>query len=218
MSLVAQLTAARASIQQIGQPILFSIGMFGTLLNIAIFNRRTMKQNSCALYFHANSWSNLFCLTWGVLASMLAFFTKNNPASYNVAYCKIRFYMINFAQYSSRAFLILACLDRFLLCSTSVRQRKFCRPKIAKLIIVLTTIVCGLLTIYALIAYQPGQRIIPCASAIPSAIIYETIATWLFLLSIPAISMSIFSGLIIYRLRQNAKRMRRDRVSQTKSK
>mgnify|MGYP001033585652 FL=1 len=211
-SYVLQLNAARSSIQQIGQSTLFAIGMIGTLLNIGIFCRRTMRHNSCALYFHANSWANFICLTWGVLASMLATFTKNNPAAYNQAYCKIRFYMINFGQYSSRAFLILACLDRFFLCSTSVRQRNFCRPKTAKLVIGLTTIICGLLTSYILVVYQPGQRLIPCSSATASAIIYETIATWLFILSIPAISMSVFSGLIIKRLRENAKRVRHDRV------
>jgi hypothetical protein len=58
--MVIQLNIARAAIQQIGQPILFTIGC---ILNIAIFIRPSMRQNSCAIYFHANSWANFFCLT-----------------------------------------------------------------------------------------------------------------------------------------------------------
>jgi hypothetical protein len=105
-----------------------------------------MRQNSCAIYFHANSWANFFCLTWGILASMLAFFTKNNPADYDVVYCKIRFYMINFSQWSSRTFLVLACFDRFFLCSTSVHQRNLCRPVIAKKVIVFNSVYLCLFT------------------------------------------------------------------------
>jgi hypothetical protein len=55
--MVIQLNIARAAIQQ---PILFTIGC---ILNIVIFVRPSMRQNSCAIYFHANSWANFFCLT-----------------------------------------------------------------------------------------------------------------------------------------------------------
>jgi hypothetical protein len=67
-SAVINLNIARAAVQQIGQPILFTIGMIGCILNIAIFVRPSMRQNFCAIYFHASSWANLFYLTWGVLA------------------------------------------------------------------------------------------------------------------------------------------------------
>jgi hypothetical protein len=211
--MVLHLNAARAAVQQIGQPMLFTIGMIGCILNILIFIRPSMRQNSCAIYFHASSWANFFCLTWGVLASMLAFFTKNNPASYNVVYCKIRFYMINFSQWSSRGFVVLACFDRFFLCSTSVHQRNFCRPAIAKKAIALTTFICACLPIYILVTYQPGPYIIPCYLTTVAAEIFETVLIWLFTLTIPTLSMSILSGLIIRRLKQNAKRVGREKVS-----
>ena len=211
MSLVAQLTAARTTIQRIGQPILFTVGMIGTLLNIGIFCRRTMRQNSCAWYFHANSWANLICLTWGVLASMLATFTRNNPATYNEAYCKIRYFMINFGQYLSRIFLVLACLDRLLLCSTSVRQRNFCQPKIARKLIIITLLFSALASIHVPITYKIDSNIV-CGTTIPFLVIYETVSIWLFLLFAPALLMSIFSVLILIKLKQNAKRVGRDHV------
>ncbi len=207
------LNIARAAVQQYGQPVLFTIGIIGCILNIGIFVRPAMRQNSCAIYFHASLWATLFCLTWGVLASMLAFFTKNNPAAYDDVYCKIRFYMINFSQWSSRAFVILACLDRLFLCSTSVRQRLFCRPTIAKKVVVLTTFICACLPIYILITYKSHQIILPCMVIGMAATTFETVSTWLFIFAIPILPMSILSGLIIRRLKENAKRIGREKVS-----
>jgi len=74
--MVIQLNIARAAVQQIGQPILFTIGMIGCILNILIFVRPSMRQNSCAIYFHANSWANFFCLTWGYTGKYASFFYK----------------------------------------------------------------------------------------------------------------------------------------------
>ncbi|CAF0830418.1 unnamed protein product [Adineta steineri] len=171
-----------------------------------------MRKNSCAIYFHASSWANFFCLTWGVLASMLAFITNNNPSNYSDVYCKIRNYMINFSQFSSRAFIILACLDRFLLCSTSVRQRQFCRPIIAIKMVVFAILICACLPIYILISYKSHQIIMPCMVTTQAANIYETISIWMLSVTIPTLSMSILSWLTIKRLKTNAKRVGREKI------
>jgi hypothetical protein len=42
---------------------------------------------------------------------------------------------------------------------------------------------------------------------------YETISYWVFTFAIPTLSMSILSGMIIRRLKQNAKRVGREKVS-----
>ncbi|UJR10887.1 hypothetical protein I4U23_015074 [Adineta vaga] len=210
--MIVNLNIARAGIQRYGQPLLFSIGIIGCILNIAIFLRPTMKQNSCAIYFHASSWANLFCLCWGVLASMLAFMTNNNPASYNVLYCKLRFFMINLAQYSSRAFIVLACLDRYCLCSTSVRQRNLCRANVAKKVVLLATFVSACLAIYVLISYGPVKGVLPCMVTTDAASIYETISFYLFTFTIPTLSMSVLSWLTVRRLKANAKRVGREKI------
>ncbi|CAF0978248.1 unnamed protein product [Adineta ricciae] len=213
--IVANLNIARAGIQRYGQPILFSVGILGCFLNILIFLRPSMRQNSCAIYFHASSWANLLCLCWGVLASMLAFFTGNNPASYNVVYCRIRFYMINFPQYASRAFVVLACLDRFLLCSTSVRQRQFCRANVAKRMVLLATFVCACLPIYILITYGPVNKLRPCMVTTDVGYVWEAVTAYMCTFIIPTVSMSILSWLTVRRLRQSAQRVGRDKITVT---
>ncbi|CAF1181713.1 unnamed protein product [Rotaria sordida] len=209
---VARLTAARIGIQHIGQPILFTLGMIGCTLNIAIFLRPSMRINSCAIYFHASSWANLFCLTWGLFVSMLASFTNNNPLTYNSAYCKIRYYILTGSQLASRACVVLACLDRFLLCSQSAQQRLFCRPSVAIKVMLITIVGCACLSIYVLIVYDsfPQQR--QCNVSSATGRIIDTTVLFLFNFGTPALLMSTLSGMIIWRLKQNAKRIGRQKV------
>ena len=210
---VAKLQAARTGIQFIGQPILFTFGMIGCILNIAIFLRRSMRTNSCAIYFHAGSWANLFCLTWGLLVSMLGAHITNNPLTYNSSYCKIRYYILTAAQLASRACVVLACLDRFLLCSQSVRQRSFCRASVAIKVVLITITSCACLSIYVLIVYDAFPQTRQCNTSSVAGKILDTIVLFVFNFGIPALSMSILSGLIIWRLKQNAKRLDHHRVS-----
>ena len=211
--IIVNLNIARAGIQRYGQPTLFAVGVVGCFLNILIFLRPSMRHNSCAIYFHASSWANLSCLCWGVLASMLVFFTGNNPASYSIVYCRIRFYMVGFSQYASRAFLILACLDRFLLCSTSVCQRQFCRVNVAKKMVPLATFICACLPMSVLITYGPVNKLRPCMVATEAGYIVETIIDYMFVFTLPTVSMTVLSSLTVRRLRQNARRVGRDKVS-----
>ena len=211
-SAVASMLSARYGIQQIGQPILFAFGMIGCILNIAIFLRPSMRSNSCAIYFHASSWANLFCLTWGLLISMFLVFIKNNPLPYNAAYCKIRFYILTASQLSSRACVVLACLDRFLLCSQSVRQRSFCRPNVAIKVALSTVCFCAFLSTYVLIVYDIFPSRHQCTTSSPTGKILDTIVLFVFNFGIPAVLMSTLIGLLIWRLRKNSKRMENQRV------
>ncbi|UJR06734.1 hypothetical protein I4U23_011023 [Adineta vaga] len=209
---VVNLNTARVGIQRFGQPILFTFGMIGCILNIAIFLRPLMRTNSCAIYFHASSWANLCCLTWGLFVSMLAFFTNTNPLTYNSVYCKIRYYILTASQLSSRACVVLACLDRFLLCSQSVRQRSFCRTRVAFKVMLITITSCACLSIYVLVVYDAFPQLRQCTTSTPVGKIIDTTVLFLFNFGTPAILMSTLSGMIIWRLKQNSTRIGRQKV------
>lgn len=215
-STVASLNAARSGIQLIGQPLLFALGMIGSILNIAIFLRRSMRTNSCAIYFHASSWANVFCLTWGLLVSLLSPYISNNPLTYNAPYCKIRYFLLTAFQLASRACVVLACLDRFLLCSQSVRQRSFCRASVAIKVVLTTVAMCACLSIYVLIIYNPFPQTRQCIASSATGKILDTTVLFLFNFGTPALLMSTLSAMIIWRLHQNAKRMGSQRVSRLK--
>ncbi|UJR17061.1 hypothetical protein I4U23_003958 [Adineta vaga] len=204
---VSDLNTARMGIQRFGQPILLTLGMIGCILNIAIFLRPTMRTNSCAIYFHASSWANLFCLTWGLFISMLAFFMNNNPLTYNSAYCKIRYYILTGSQLASRACVVLACLDRFLLCSQSIQQRSFCRANVAFKVMLITVAGCACLSTYVLVVYDAFPQARQCTTSSAAGKIIDTTVLFLFNFGTPAVLMSTLTGLIIWRLKQNGKRI-----------
>lgn len=212
-SAVARFYTVRSGIQHIGQPSLLAFGMIGCILNIAIFLRPSMRTNSCAIYFHASSWANLFCLTWGLLISLLGVFISNNPLVYNAAYCKIRYYILTASQLASRAYVVLACLDRFLLCSQSVRQRSFCRASVAIKVVLMTLSICACLSIYVLVVYNSFPQTRQCTTSSVTGKIIDTTVLFVFNFGTPAILMSTFSGMILWRLRKKAIRLDRQRVS-----
>ncbi|CAF1245770.1 unnamed protein product [Adineta ricciae] len=208
---VSRLVFARIGFQQVGQPILFTLGTIGCLLNICIFLRQSMRSNSCAMYFHTSSWANLFCLTWGLFIGMLGFFTNYYPIGYNSILCKTRYYLLTACQLISRGCVVMACLDRFLLCSPNVRYRSFCQRKTALKVIFLIILICLSLSIYVLIVYEPNSAF-NCTLNSATGRIIDTTVLFAFNFGIPALSMSSLCGLIIWRLKQNSQRFAQQRV------
>ncbi|CAF1557873.1 unnamed protein product [Adineta steineri] len=184
---VARLNAARIGIQHIGQPILLTLGMIGCILNIAIFLRPAMRTNSCAIYFHASLWANLQCLIWGLFISMLGAFLTNNPLTHNSAYCKIRYYILTGSQLASRASVAIKVMG-------------------------ITITSCACLSIYLLVVYDalPQARQCNVSSAVER--IMDTTVLFAFNFGTPALLMSALSALIIWRLKQNTKRIGYQRV------
>ncbi|UJR18279.1 hypothetical protein I4U23_005182 [Adineta vaga] len=209
---VVKLISARNGFLQIGQPILFILGTIGCLLNIIIFLRPSMRKNSCALYFHTSTWANLVCLTWGLFISMFSFFTNNNPLVYSSSLCKIRYYILTAAQLISRGCVVLACLDRLLLCSRNVQYRLFCQIKIAFKIICIIILSCLCLSIYVLFVYDSFPQTHQCTTNSSIGKIIDTTVLFVFNFGIPALFMSIFTGMMIWKLKQNARRFRQERI------
>ncbi|CAF1196627.1 unnamed protein product [Adineta steineri] len=184
---VARLNAARIGIQHIGQPILLTLSMTGCILNIAIFLRPAMRTNSCAIYFHASSWANLQCLIWGLFISMLGAFLTNNPLTYNSAYCKIRYYILTGSQLASRASVAIKVMG-------------------------ITITSCACLSIYLLIVYDALPQARQCNVSLAVERIMDTTVLFAFNFGTPALLMSALSALIIWRLKQNTKRIGHQRV------
>ena len=144
---------------------------------------------------------------------MLGVFVSNNPLPYNPAYCKMRYYVLTASQLASRACIVLACLDRLLLCSQSVRQRSFCRASVAIKVVSITIFICACLSAYVLIVYNAFPQTRQCTTSSPAGKILDTTVLFVFNFGIPAALMSTLSGMLLWRLKQNTKRMGRQKVS-----
>jgi hypothetical protein len=107
-----------------------SIGLLGNMINICILTRKNSLQNSCALYLLALSIANIFNLSLAVIPTIYAL-DHVDLTTYSSIYCRIRLYFVHTAIMVARTLLVVACIDRYALCSNQLRIRSFSTAKVA---------------------------------------------------------------------------------------
>ena len=116
-------------------------GTIGNILNILIFTRRSLRQNSCSIYFLASSVANFFPIYFGCLTRVLGTFNINPPSSQMALYCKIKTFLTYMGLAASTWFIVGACADRFASSCATVRVRSFSQVKIARRIVLIISII-----------------------------------------------------------------------------
>ncbi|UJR22362.1 hypothetical protein I4U23_025424 [Adineta vaga] len=183
-----------------GYSTIFILGNIGSILNILILTQRNYLRNSCSCYILASTITNLFIINIVVLFRLLTGFNID-PTKTSTFFCKFRAYIVQMITLLSRAYIVLACIDRWAMTSTVVRQRAMSNMKIPKVVIPSIAIVCALSFIHVLF-YQDIVRdrcVISSDTYTKFYNIYNTILSGIF---IPMLMM-IFSMLTV----RNVKRL-----------
>jgi hypothetical protein len=123
------------------------LGNIGNLANIAIFCQKEHRKNSCSLYLLTASFVNVFIINYGIIPTLYSL-DYPNPELYSLVFCKLRLYLLHSALMISRSMVVLACIDRFALSSTSPHIRLFCQRKMALPIIVCVLLAWPLIAIH----------------------------------------------------------------------
>lgn len=124
--------------------VLLVMGTIGNVLNCCIFTRRSLRQNSCSLYFLGSSVANLLAIYFGCLTRLLSSFGILPPAAYLALFCKIRTFVTYIGLAGSTWFLVGASADRFASSSSSVRVRSFSRVPVARrMLVFISSLVVG---------------------------------------------------------------------------
>ena len=143
--------AVLVSIQQntirYGFPILIVLGNIGNLLLILIFTRRHHRHNPCSLYLLASAIFSLVGLNWSLITNLNALYQVPDPFTLSVTLCRLRGYILQATSVLYRTMIILACIDRYAMSSTSVRIRAFSKRNTAIKMIIGTTLFWLLVTI-----------------------------------------------------------------------
>jgi hypothetical protein len=121
-------------------------GTIGNLLNCLIFTRRSLRQNSCSIYFLASSISNFLAIYFGCLTRLLGSFNINPVASQMALYCKSKTFLTYIGLASSTWFIVGACADRYASSASTVRIRSFSQVKVARRVVILLS--CIVILIY----------------------------------------------------------------------
>ena len=182
-------------------------GFLGNLCNLYIFTRKDFLKNSCCLYLFAASILNLLTVSWGIAPSLYNL-DNVDPSTYSFVYCKLRLYTIHTLLMIGRTLIVLACIDRFALCSGSPRLRVFSQPKVAIPCIIITLAVWPVLTVHIPILQNfSGGRCTMTGAYILIYGLYATMAAGLC----PPVLMGVFSVLAIRHRRELQTRLKTTR-------
>lgn len=184
--------------------ILLLLGLIGLTLNTLIFTRKIFRQNSCVRYFLASSIANYFVVYFVLPSRILSDGFNIDPGTYNLFYCKLRFYTYFTAKSLSSWFIVLACFDRQMSSSRNAHYRAFSRLVVSRWMIT-GTIIAGLLFYaHVLVFYEIDQN----QKCNPRPGVYRVVNDGIYLIGYsitPPLVMLIFSlGTL-----RNAKRFRR---------
>jgi hypothetical protein len=175
-----------------------SIGLIGNIINIFIFTRKNSLQNSCALYLLALSIANIFNLCLAVIPTIYAL-DHVDLSTYSSIYCRLRLYFVHTAIMVSRTLLVVACIDRYALCSNNFRIRSFSKAKVAIRVIFVTVLFWFCINTY--IPFFQTLRVNTCGMVPPYSLIWA-IYTVIVPGILPPTGMIIFGVLAIRNRRQ----------------
>jgi magnesium-transporting ATPase (P-type) len=184
--------------------VLLLLGLIGLTLNTLIFTRKMFRQNSCVRYFLASTIANYFVIYFILPSRILSDGFSIDPGTYNLFYCKLRFYTYFTAKSLSSWFIVLACFDRIMSSSRNAHYRAFSRLVVSRWMISGTTIAGILFYAHVLVFYEIDQN----KKCNPRAGMYRLINDGIYLIGYsitPPLLMLIFSVGTI----RNTKRFRR---------
>ena len=179
-------------------PLIVVFGNLGNVMLIGILVQKRRRMNSFSIYLIVASVCGLIITNWAIIPLVYAL-DHVDPLSLSLVLCRIRGYIIHTCTMCFRYTIVLACADRYAMCSSKISIRNFCRPRIAYYIITFLIIFWVIVSIHLLIfeSIENGR----CGVYGLYGVIYS-IYSFVCFGTIPTSSMVIFGSLLMIKLRQ----------------
>ncbi|CAF1371525.1 unnamed protein product [Adineta ricciae] len=143
------------------------IGTIGNILNCIIFSRRSLRRNSCSIYFFASSIGNFFAIYFGCVTRILGSYSINPPLTQMALYCKTKTFLTYIGLAGSAWFIVGACADRYASSASTVRIRSFSQVKNARRAVVLIAILVILIYFQMNFCFDGNVQSANCYPATP---------------------------------------------------
>ena len=114
--------------------------LFGTMMNMLIFMRRTYNSRSCSLYLSAASAFDFIHLNLGPLTNILQHGFYYDWTMNSIVFCQIRTYTVFVFGIMSGTLTTVASIDRYILSSRNSERWKYCTQPVAVRCIQLTVL------------------------------------------------------------------------------
>ena len=116
------------------------VGNIGCILNTMIFSRPYLNSTSCSRYFLGSSFANAFQLNIGLVCIILDYGFGIHPYHHSSVLCKLRNYFINMGGFLSQTYILLACIDRYLVSINKPRYYRLLTKSMANHITYLSVV------------------------------------------------------------------------------
>ncbi|CAF5096931.1 unnamed protein product [Rotaria sp. Silwood1] len=176
-------------------------GTIGNILNCFIFTRRSLRCNSCSLYFLATSIANLIALYFGFMTRLLITFGIYLTPSQSDVYCKTRTFFTYMPLSVSAWFVVAACADRFASSSSSVRIRSFSQTKVSQRVICSILFILCLIWAEMFICFNGNANGTTCYPATPFCNTFNNFNLLIFYSLLPSIFMFTLGWITIRNVR-----------------
>ncbi|CAF2786949.1 unnamed protein product [Rotaria sp. Silwood2] len=131
-----------------GLSTLIVLGNVGNILTILIFIRTLRRQpNSCTYYLLAAAITNWVLIDTSLISTVYGV-DHVDPQHTSIVVCKLRWYGGQILLMLSRSFMIAACIDRWALTSPHAKIRSFCRPKMARNVILCLLLIWPIIPVH----------------------------------------------------------------------
>ncbi|CAF4548084.1 unnamed protein product [Rotaria sp. Silwood1] len=208
LSLNILLNIAQKMLIQYCYLAIFILGTIGSLMNIFLFSRRRLQSNSCCTYFFTSSICALVLLAIGILPQIYTLYNSSNPFSTILSFCKIRSYLNQVSAMSCRWLLVMACINRCIICSNNPYIHHLSSIFITRRIIIIIISIWLILPIHMLI-YSNIQSLgnIECSINNNNIAIYHRFYTIIMGCILPSI-IAFICCLFIWKNLQERRRRR----------
>ena len=105
--------------------------LFGTLMNMIAFGRRTYHSRSCSLYLSAASFFDFLHLHLGPISNVLEYGFHSDWTTYSIQFCKLKAYGAFIFGIVSATLTTIAGIDRYVLSSRNTGRWKYCTRPVA---------------------------------------------------------------------------------------
>jgi hypothetical protein len=203
----------------IPMPLLL-FGAIGNILNILVFTRKTFRNNICVAYFLASTIFDSLAIVVGLLPRLLNGFSAD-PTQYSSVLCKLRFFITYFAGYTAAWFISLACVERYLSSSITVRRRGLITMKRAYLSMVFVILMGFIVFGEQFYCIDINQQLLgapqPCYQLQQNihCQIVDSIMQFLFEILTPVLMMIMFGLLTLRNVHRKRRRINAVRTATT---
>ncbi|CAF1030898.1 unnamed protein product [Didymodactylos carnosus] len=184
---------------------MFFIGNITNFLNCFIFLQQSLRRQVCSFYFVCISITNLFVIDFLLLTRVMMSGYNYDPTTWSDLFCKLRTYLWFVFNQWPRSFLILTCIDRFLISSSNTNYRQMSQKKYLKYIIPIN--ICLWMALPFHVLFNTTIMNGSCVYLPGIYYVFNTVYNLLTSAVFPVLTLSIFSLLIINNVRRQSHRI-----------